>query len=72
MSSLSLSPSQIASWAESLSGGVLGVVGSLSAILFDLVTVLVFGFYFAADGPNFYRAVASWMPPHAQRVFLER
>ncbi len=68
--SLNLTPSQIASWAESLSGGVLGIVGSLSSILFDLVTVLVFGFYFAADGPRFLATIGSGMPPRAQRVFV--
>lgn len=69
-SSLSLSPEKIASWAGPLSSGVLGVVGSLSAVLFDTVTVLVFGFYFAADGPRFFNTLASWMPQRAQRVFL--
>jgi predicted PurR-regulated permease PerM len=69
-SSLDLSPSKIGSWAETLSGGVLGVVGSLSAVLFDLVTVVVFGFYFAGAGPNFFRAVATGMSPRAQQVFL--
>ena len=39
-------------------------------MLFDLVTVVVFGFYFAADGPNFFRTLASWMPQRAQRVFI--
>jgi predicted PurR-regulated permease PerM len=68
-SSLGLSPDKIASWAGPLSAGLLGVVGSLSAVVFDLVTVLVFGFYFAADGPNFVRTLASWMPQHAQQVF---
>jgi len=69
-SSLSLTPEKIASWAGPLSSGVLGVVGSLSAVLFDAVTVLVFGFYFAADGPRFFNTLASWMPQRAQRVFL--
>lgn len=72
-SKLHLDPSQIASWAGSLSGGVLevlGVVGSLSSVLFDLVTVLVFGFYFAADGPSLVRTLASWMPPRGQEVFI--
>ena len=68
--SLNITPGQIASWAESLSGGVLGIVGSLSAVLFDLVTVLVFGFYFAADGPHFLATIGSGMPPRAQRVFV--
>jgi predicted PurR-regulated permease PerM len=69
-SSLDLSPSKIGSWAETLSGGVLGVVGSLSAVVFDLVTVVVFGFYFAGAGPHFFRAVATGMSPRAQQVFL--
>ncbi|MEZ5117090.1 MAG: AI-2E family transporter [Candidatus Nanopelagicales bacterium] len=69
-SSLSLSPSQMASYAASLSGGVFGVIESLSAVTFDLVTVLVFGFYFASDSPNFFRTIASWMPQRSQLVFL--
>jgi predicted PurR-regulated permease PerM len=72
-SRLHLDPSQIASWAGSLSGGVLevlSVVGSLSSVVFDLVTVLVFGFYFAGDGPRFVRTLASWMPPRGQEIFI--
>ena len=69
-SSLHLSSSNVASWAGKLSGGVLGVVGSLAAVLFDLLTVVVFAFYFAGDGPNFMRAMATGMPPRAQKVFL--
>ncbi len=69
-STLHLEPSQIALWAGSLSGGVLGVVGSLSSVLFDLVTVLVFGFYFADAGPDVVRRVASMMPPRGQEVFV--
>jgi predicted PurR-regulated permease PerM len=68
-SSLSLTPDKVKSWAGPLSAGVLGVIGSLSAVLFDLVTVLVVGFYFAADGPNFFRTIASWMPQNAQQIF---
>ncbi len=69
-SSLHLDAAHISSWASSLSGGVFGVVGSLSAVLFDLLTILVFAMYFAADGPRFLRTVAATMPPRAQLVFL--
>ncbi len=69
-STLHLEPSQIALWAGSLSGGVLGVVGSLSSVLFDLVTVLVFGFYFADAGPDVVRRLAAMMPPRGQQVFV--
>ena len=69
-SKLHLDPSQIATWAGSLSGGVLGLVGSLSSVLFDLITVLVFGFYFAGAGPKLVHSLASWMPPRVQQVFI--
>ena len=69
-SKLHLDPSQIATWDGSLSDGVLGVVGSLSSVLFDLVTVLVFGFYFAGAGPKLLHTLASWMPPRVQQVFV--
>lgn len=69
-SSLHLTPSTVGSWAGTVSGGVLGLVGSLSAVLFDLVTIVVFGFYFAADAPNFIRTLAGGMPQRAQRVFI--
>jgi len=68
--SLHLSSSNVGSWAAKLSGGVLGVVGSLASVLFDLLTIVVFGFYFAGDGPNFMRTLATAMPPRAQNVFL--
>lgn len=69
-SELRLDPAQIASWAAPLSGGVLGAVGSVSSVLFDLVTVLVFGFYFAGDGHQIVRTLASWMPPRGQAIFV--
>lgn len=69
-SSLHLSSSDVGTWAGKLSGGLLGVVGSLSSVVFDLITVIVFGFYFAGGGPRFMRTLATGMPPHAQRVFV--
>lgn len=68
---LNLTAGQLTGTATNLAGGVLGVVSSLSAVVFDLVTVLVFGFYFAADGPRLQRYLAQGMPPNAQRVFLK-
>ncbi|MEI6622956.1 MAG: AI-2E family transporter [Actinomycetes bacterium] len=69
-SAVNLTPTQIASWAESLSGGVFGVIGSLSSVLFDTVTVLVFGAFLAADMPNFLRAIGGLMPQRAQQIFI--
>ena len=69
-SSLQLDAANISSWVGSLSGGILGVVGSLSSVLFDLLTICVFAAYFAADGPRVLRTIASTMPPRAQLVFI--
>jgi len=69
-SKLNLSRSNIQSWAGTLSGGVLSVVGSLASVVFDLLTVVVFGFYFAADGPNFVRALATGMNPRRQKILV--
>ena len=69
-SKLNLSQSNIQTWAGTLSGGVLSVVGSLASGLFDLLTVVVFGFCFAGDGPNFFRTLATGMTPRHQEVFV--
>jgi predicted PurR-regulated permease PerM len=70
VSKLHVQPSQVASTAGTLAGGVLGIIGSLVTLLFDTFTVLVFAFYFAADGPRLKRTIGSWLPPRQQRVFV--
>ena len=67
-SQLEISPTQVAEIAQNLAGGLLGVVGSVVAVLFDSLTVLVFAFYFAAAGPRLLAALAVWLPPDNQRV----
>jgi len=69
-SSLSLTPTNIESWAGNFSGDALSVAGSLASVMFDLLTVIVFAFYLAADGPNFFRTVASAMNQRHQKVFV--
>jgi predicted PurR-regulated permease PerM len=67
---LQISPSQITSVATNLAGGVLGVFGLLFGTIFDALTMLVFAFYFSADGPRLRRAIGSWLPLDSQRVFV--
>ena len=67
---LQISPSQITSVATNLAGGVLGVFGLLFGTLFDALTMLVFAFYFSADGPRLRRAIGSWLPLESQKVFV--
>ena len=40
-------------------------------VLFEIVTVLVFAFFLAADGPQFRRAICSRLPRRRQEIVLE-
>ena len=68
---LNLDASTIANFASDLAGGVVGVLTGVLGLVFDFLTVLVFAFYIAADGPRLRRYIASWMPPTRQLVFQE-
>ena len=54
----------LADWAENL----LGVATSGIGFIFNMMTVLLVTFYFAADAPRIERALLSRMPPHKQKV----
>jgi len=68
---LHLQPDQLQGLADNLAAGWLGWVGSLVAVVFDLVTVVVFSFYIAAAGPRLVQQVAVWLPPDRQPVLGE-
>ena len=68
--SLNVTPSQIAKWAGSFAGGVMGVVSLLIGGLFQLLTMLLFAYYIAAEGPEMRRVIGSWLSPRAQLVFV--
>ncbi len=48
---------------------VLGLASSGLGIVFDLATIGLFTFYFAADNQRIRRSLLSRMPPHRQRVY---
>jgi predicted PurR-regulated permease PerM len=56
--------SAISGWADN----ILGAVSSGIALIFQMATVMLFTFYFAADAPRIERALLSRMPPDRQRV----
>ena len=70
LTSLGIGGNDIANLATSLGVGLLGVLGTAVGWVFSLFTMMLFAFYFAADGPMFRRTVASWLPPDKQRTFL--
>ena len=67
-----LSASTIATIGSDLAGGVLGILGIVFGGLFDLITMLVFSFYFSAEAPRIRRVVGSWLPQRHQKVLTLR
>jgi predicted PurR-regulated permease PerM len=61
----SLSPESWRSWAE----GVFGLASSGLGVVFNVATVAVFTFYFAADYPRIESALLSRLPPARQEVY---
>lgn len=70
LNSIGIGASDIAKYATSLGVGILSLLGTAIGWVFNLFTIALFAFYFAADGPKFRRALASRMPPATQRTFL--
>jgi predicted PurR-regulated permease PerM len=70
LDTLGLGAGDIAKIATNLGVGLLSVLGTAIGWVFSAFTIALFAFYFAADGPKFRRAVASWLPPARQRTFL--
>ncbi|MFE7131772.1 AI-2E family transporter [Streptomyces sp. NPDC057638] len=57
-------------YVQNSATGVLDVSATVLGGLFKLLTVLLFSFYFAADGPRLRRAICSVLPPAKQTEVL--
>ncbi|MFC9457809.1 AI-2E family transporter [Streptomyces sp. NPDC058430] len=57
-------------YVQNSASGVLDVSGQVLGGLFRLLTILLFSFYFAADGPRLRRALCSVLPPAKQTEVL--
>jgi predicted PurR-regulated permease PerM len=57
-------------YAQNSAAGVLDVSTQVLGGLFQLLTIALFSFYFAADGPRLRRAVCSVLPPARQAEVL--
>ncbi|GAB0102820.1 AI-2E family transporter [Nocardia sp. JMUB6875] len=62
--------SSLQSWALGLAGDVWGIGTTALGVLFQGLGVLLFTYYFAADGPRFRNAVCSLLPPRRQQHVL--
>ncbi|WP_078067028.1 AI-2E family transporter [Streptomyces jeddahensis] len=57
-------------YVQNGASGVLDVSAQVLGGLFQLLTILLFSFYFAADGPRLRRALCSVLPPAKQAEVL--
>lgn len=64
-------------WSSTIDGYLVGLAGNAWGVgtaaigaIFQALGVLLFTYYFAADGPRFRNAVCSLLPPHRQRHVL--
>ena len=60
----------LAGFAGGIVNNAVEVSGSIVGGLFKLLTVALFAFYLAADGPRFRRTVCRALPPERQRTVL--
>ncbi|WP_330250698.1 AI-2E family transporter [Nocardia sp. NBC_00565] len=62
--------STIDKYLVGLAGNAWGIGTAAIGAIFQALGVLLFTYYFAADGPRFRNAVCSLLPPHRQRPVL--
>ena len=67
---LNLSPSQLAGWASNFAGGIVGITSVIIGGVFQLMTLFLFAFYFAAEGPKVRQVIGSWLSPAVQQIFV--
>ncbi len=57
-------------FASNLAGDLLGFGSTIANVLFQVLTVIIFAYYFSADGPRLREAVCSVFPPARQHEIL--
>lgn len=62
--------SSLEGYVVGLAGDVWGIGTTAIGVLFQALGVLLFTYYFAADGPRFRNAVCSLLPPRRQKHVL--
>lgn len=60
----------IASLGREVAGNVVGVGASVVGLLFQLLSLTLFSYYFAVDGPRLRRWLCTLLPPERQRELL--
>jgi len=58
-------------YGADVAGNLLGFGAAVISGLFQLLTIMLFTFYFVADGPKVRRSICSLLPPQRQREVLQ-
>ena len=67
---LNVTPANMAKWASSFAGGLFGLLSTLLGGVFQMLTMMLFSYYIAAEGPQLRRIIGSMLPTQAQQVFV--
>lgn len=70
LNQLGIGAADLAKTARNVGLGLLQVLGQAVGVVFSTFMILLFTFYFAAEGPQLRSTIASWIPPARQRTFL--
>ncbi len=70
LSQLGIGTADLAKTARNVGLGLLQFLGQAVGAVFSMFMILLFTFYFAADGPQLRRTIASWLTQSHQRTFL--
>ncbi len=66
---IGISNADVAIAAAEIGAGALAFAVGAVTLIFNSFMVLFFAFYFAAQGPQLRRTIASWLPPRRQQAF---
>ena len=70
IAALNLTPEKVATYANEVLGGVLGLFGSVVSTLFSAFTFALLTFYLSADGPRLRLWIARRIPQRQQSFFI--
>jgi predicted PurR-regulated permease PerM len=70
INTLNVTPANAAKWASHFAGGLFGLLSTLLGGVFQMLTMMLFAYYIAAEGPQMRRIVGSMLPTRAQQVFV--
>lgn len=70
INTLNVTPQNAAKWASNFAGGLFGLLSTLLGGVFQMLTMMLFAFYIAAEGPQMRRMIGSMLPQQAQQVFV--